>query len=144
MRKILAAISLVVVPAIASACTMHPDFKDLGAFIDAKRDDSVIFLGTVKSIHKSRMDDWDITFETGKWWRGVPRSVASVSGGVGTRAGSSCEGVSDFSAKEGEQWLIVGTSYKGKIHPVRWLSLRLEDGNLPIKAEQQLGMLTKP
>lgn len=143
MLKILAALFLVFVPAFAPACTMHPDFKDLGAFLDAERDDKVIFLGTVKSIHKSRADDWTITFATDRWWRGVPRTLASVSGGIGTMALTSCAGVHDFAVEEGEQWLIVGTAYKERIDPTPWLSIRLENKKLPIEVEQQLNKLTK-
>lgn len=125
------------------ACTLHPDFKDLGAFLGAERDDKVIFLGTVKSIHKSRANDWNITFATDRWWRGVPRSSASVSGGIGTMKHSSCEGVHDFAADEGEVWLIVATAYKERITPTPWLSRKIENKKLPIEVEQQLNTLTK-
>jgi len=143
MRTMLAAVSLVFAPAIASACTIAPEFRDLDAFLKAKEDIQVIFLGRVKSVvelpQESDTTEWNITFEAGKWWRGIPQEFPSVLGGARTRARSTCEGVDDFSAKEGEQWLIVGTSSDGKIHPVRWLSTRLENGKLPIGLEQQLG-----
>lgn len=148
MRKIVAAVSLAFVPAITSACEISPEFGNLEAFLKAKGDDQVIFLGTVKSIHalpqESVTKEWDITFEADKWWRGTPQDRIAVLGGSRTRARTSCEGVDDFSARENEQWLIVGTSYKGKILPVRWLSIKLANGSLPPEIEEQLTALTKP
>ena len=142
MRKVLPIALLMFVPAFASACKLSLEATDLGAFLRAQNDSKVVFLGKVQSIQdlprKSSEAAQDITFEASKWWRGTPQSIVPTFGAVGTMAGTDCEGVFDFSAGEGEEWLIVGTWRKGKVHPSGLLSVRLQNGNFPIEIKYLL------
>lgn len=142
MRKVLPVALLMFVSSFASACKLSPEATDLGAFLSAKKDGQVVFLGKVQSIQdlpsNSSEVKRDITFEASKWWRGSPQSVVPAFGAVGTMAGSDCEGIFDFSAREGEQWLVVGTWWKGKVHPSGLLSVRLQNENLPFEINQLL------
>jgi len=147
MRTLFLGALLACLPYAAFACKLSAEVTDLTAFLEAKKESQVVFLGKVKSIQAlprtSNETVTDITFEASKWWRGTPQDFVLALGAAGTMAGTDCAGIFDFSAQEGEQWLVVGTWWNGKIHPSGLLSVRLQNGNLPAEIKGQLDRISK-
>lgn len=133
-----AALSLILFSAAipAHACKLAEEAYDLKAFLAKKNPKQVVFLGKVTSVvsrpaSPSLLVDQQMEFETTHWWRGTPRKFVSGSGYVEKPTGSSCDGVYDFSVEAGAEWLIVGYIQDGRVHPMRMLSKRLANGNVP-------------
>jgi len=148
MRKLLCIASLIFLPNVAFACKLGAEATDLEAFLGAKNDSQVIFLGKVTLVQElprtASEINRDITIETSKWWRGAPQGVVRVFGAEGTMAETDCAGLFDFFARVGEQWLVVGTWWNGQIHPSGLLSVRLKkNGKLPAKIKAQLNRISK-
>ncbi|MBV8634163.1 MAG: hypothetical protein JO002_06710 [Burkholderiaceae bacterium] len=147
MRKLFLTALLTTLPYAAFACKLSAEATDLTAFLMAKNESQVVFLGKVKSVQAlprtSNETNQDITFEASKWWRGTPQNLVLALGAEDTMAGTDCAGIFDFSAQEGEQWLVVGTWWNGKINPSGLLSMRLQNGNLPAEIKGQLDRVSE-
>lgn len=148
MRKLLCIASITFLPNVAFACKLGAEATDLGSFLEAKNDSQVVFLGKVTLVQElprtASETNRNITIQTSKWWRGAPQGVVQVFGAEGTMAGTDCAGLFDFSARVGEQWLVVGTWWNGQIHPSGLLSVRLEkSGKLPAEIKAQLDRISE-
>lgn len=95
----------------------------------------MIFLGTVLSVHEQQIapgvSTQNIAFLTRRWFEGKPQKTINVRGTVGSFTGTDCRGMSDFSAKVGEQWLIFGQYHEAKVNPDNHLSRKVINGEIP-------------
>lgn len=81
----------------------------------------------------------EIEFETTRWWRGKPRATVVGIGTIEKPSGSSCDGILNFWAKPGQEWLIVGYLKDGQIHPLPLMSQGIENGEVPPEVLRILG-----
>jgi hypothetical protein len=117
------------------ACKLEPKGYDLKVFLASREPGQVVFLGKVVSIDSipsssSTILTQKISFQVSKWWRGHARDVVIVVGVQGSAKGTSCEGVFDFSAKIGQEFLVIGYEEQGEIRPSKQLSKELESEKL--------------
>lgn len=117
------------------ACKLVPKAYDLKVFLASREPGQVVFLGKVVSIDpipssSSSNSTQKISFQVSKWWRGQARDVVVAIGVQGSAKGTSCEGVFDFSAKIGQEFLVVGYEENGEIRPSKQLSKELEGDKL--------------
>lgn len=114
----------------------RPQVRDVSDYVQHRIPDSVIFLGTVLSVGEKKAgkdgtSTQNIEFRTTRWFGGKAQEIVSVQGLTGSYRGTDCEGVSDFSAKKGEEWLIFGQLYDEKVKPDRFRSQKLVNGTMP-------------
>ena len=119
---------------ISSACSFK--IRDVSDYVQHKTPDSVIFLGTVLSVGEKKVGKdgtftQNIEFRATRWFGGKAQEIISVQGVTGNYRGTDCEGIFDFSAKNGEEWLIFGQLYDGKVKPDRFRSQKLVNGTIP-------------
>ncbi|MFZ6819999.1 hypothetical protein [Undibacterium sp. Ji22W] len=119
----------------AIACKLAPKGYDLKVFLASREPGQVVFLGKVISIDpipssSSSISTQKISFQVSRWWRGQARDVVIAIGVQGSAKGTSCEGVFDFSAKIGQEFLVVGYEENGEIRPSKQLSKELEGDKL--------------
>lgn len=117
------------------ACKLAPKGYDLKVFLASREPGQVVFLGRVISIDpilssSSAISTQRISFQVSRWWRGKARDVVVAIGVQGSAKGTSCEGVFDFSAKIGQEFLVVGYEENGEIRPSKQLSKELEGDKL--------------
>jgi len=108
-----------------------------------KRDpDAVVFSGAVTSVTKLGESKgkavYDIVFRPIHWVAGETRAVITVRGTTGSALGTDCEGQFDFLPKVGDEWLMFGQFYEGKVNPDVFLSSRFIDGRLPTELTKEL------
>lgn len=104
--------------------------------------ESVVFQGVVVSVTETTNVDGssnqEIEFRAVRWFSGAQQTSATVMGATGILRGTDCEGVFDFSAEKGQEWLIFGQRSQGRIIPNKQLSTRLTDGKIPSLLLEQI------
>lgn len=131
-------LSLFASPALAC----RPKFQKVSDYVENRIPDHVIFLGTVISVEEKQVREGvsaqNIEFRTARWFGGKPQNTISVRGFIGSWQGTNCQGMSDFSAKTGEEWLIFGRLHDGKVNPDSELSRKIVKGEIPAALLKEL------
>lgn len=118
---------------LSSACRREASY--VSDYVQHRIPNRVIFVGTVlsvgeKKIGKNGTSIQNIEFRATRWFGGKAQATVSVRGVIWSNQGS-CEGVFDFSAKKGEEWLIFGQLHEGRVNPDTFLSKKLVNGTIP-------------
>lgn len=131
--KILLLISILFVSYPTLAC--KPLIYPISYYVQEQVSGQVIFLGKVVSVEEKKDKDGvvyqTIEFTPTRWFGGEKKGIFKVSGVIGTMHGTDCEGVFDFSAKVGEEWLIFGQLHDNIVTPDRFNSIKVIDGKIP-------------
>ena len=124
----------------AQACKI--EIRDIADYTKGRIPESAVFQGVVVSVAETANPDGsssqEIEFRVVRWFSGTPQANTTVMGVTGSSLESDCKGLFNFSAKKGQEWLIFGQHYQGRIIPYKRLSKRLTDGNIPPALLEQL------
>ena len=120
---------------VAMACKVGPVAYDLAAFLKEKKATTVVVLARVESSKEVALTEFgrrqDLILSVSRRWLGPQSRTLSAEGYVVIQERSDCDASFSFSAKVGEQWLIVGeTDSHGVVRPSKLLSRRLQNGKL--------------
>jgi hypothetical protein len=142
-RTVLFALAVSTFGGRAGACSLVDWAFDLRAFLARATPGQVVFVGKVREVNGVEPTRWQVSaqhikFDVSKWWRGEPRETIEASAALSKRTGSSCDGLDDFSARVGEEWLIVGYEIDGIIRPNRQMSKLAVAGHLPEESMRAL------
>ncbi len=136
-------LAMVLASGSAGACSPPATSHNLKAALASARPGLIVFRGQIESAEGAETSEQgararQYVIRADKWWRGPDRARMAARGSVNTMAGTSCQGLFDFSAEQGEQWLIVGHEEDGIFAPSGLLSQKLENGMLPLALRQLL------
>ena len=133
-------ITLSLFASLSSAC--KPVVHRVSDYVQHRIPNHVIFLGTVLSVEEEQVGEGvttqNIEFRATRWFGGEAQETVSVRGVIGSYRGTDCEGVVDFSAKKGEEWLMFGQLYEGKVNPDRFVSRKVVNGTIPASLLKEL------
>src|SRR5437868_6241554 len=120
-------------PSLACKPLIHP----VSDYTLGRIPDRVVFFGrvaTVREIERSRGTImYELELAPSQWFSGEEHSSIVVRGMKGSAPGTDCADQFDLVATVGEEWLIFGQLYDGKVNPDVFLSTRVIDGRLPKK-----------
>lgn len=136
----LVCVALSLFASLGSAC--KPVMHHVSDYVAHRIPDHVVFLGTVVSVEETQVGEGtstqNIEFLATRWFGGKAQETVSVRGVIGSYRGTDCEGLVDFSAKKGEEWLMFGQRYEGKVNPDRFLSRKIVNGAIPASLLKEL------
>lgn len=126
------------------ACKLRAEAYVLKAFLAERTPEQIVFLGKVVAVEPiptstEGVASQIIHFKVSRWWRGEKRDQIIAIGVQGSAKGSSCEGVFDFEARIGQEFLIVGYEISGEIRPSKRLSIEVQEWKLPEDVRILLG-----
>jgi len=143
MKNHIAALVLCLIADSALACKVPSVASDMKAYLRSNKMPQVVVKGKVAEVtemlRQGGVVEQRIEIETSSWWRGEATPTITMMTSSGAMAGTSCEGVWDFSVKVGEEWLIVGVINDGVVQDLPKLSTKIVDGKVPPQLKKILG-----
>ncbi|WP_426341401.1 hypothetical protein ACN9MZ_06490 [Pseudoduganella sp. S-14] len=139
-RKALIGAALLLPMDPSFAC--KPRFYKVSDYLAGSTAHSVVFSGIVTKVDGLKESNgttlYDIVFKPVRWVVGQPVSMVTVRGVGGSMLGTDCEGQFDFLANVGDECLIFGNLYEGKVIPDVFVSRRATNGKFPGELVEEL------